>query len=291
MSESDIQVYSDYAEKHEAAYTSFARVHESKNPRPTKATVKRDTVSLLIILALTVVMVASVIVSSSRTVEEFGGPGFGTVAFVMIDAGVMVYAFFRARRNADENRLQKTVRWATGGMVFTLVIAIAANIDAVLKVHHIVLPDFVLVIVNLLVGISAPVLAYISSDILAVELMANDINRRKNDALYERACQEWLEGLNQSWNRSRKDWGVMIEKPVSNSLSNGIPLESSGMLPSRSTVGHKKAPDASKRIEQYFQENPLELDNGNAIQIADLLGVGKSSVYNYIKAHKPHDGS
>ncbi len=94
------QVYDEFVVKHEAAYKGFSSIYESKNPRPTLATIRRDFVSLIIVFALSIVMIASIIVSGSRTIPEFGGAGIGTVAFIMIDCAVMVYAFFRARRNA-----------------------------------------------------------------------------------------------------------------------------------------------------------------------------------------------
>lgn len=280
MNDQITQVYDEHVIRHNAAYAGFSSIYESKNPRPIKPTIRRDFVSLMIVIALTVVMGASIIVSGSRTIQEFGGQGIGTVAFVMIECGVVVYALFRARRNANSKRLQNTVKWATAGLILTFLIAVAANIDATLKAHNIIIESNLLSVINLAVAISAPALAFISSDVLAIELMATDIQRREALRVYDEQCREWQEGLNRSWNGQQKQWGVKIEIQKN---SNGIPMDSNGSLPSKSTVGHKKNPDATEKVKAYFAENPSELVDGNPLEIAAFLGVGKSSVYNVRK--------
>lgn len=288
MSEQITQVYDEHVIKVQAAYAGYTTIYESKNPRPTLATIRRDFVSLIIISALSVVMVASIIVSGSRTIPEFGGAGIGTVAFVMIDCAVMVYAFFRARRNANPKRLQNTVKWATVGLILTFLIGVAANIDATLKVHHITINENIISVINLAVAVSAPALAFISSDVLAIELMATDIQRREALRKYDEECREWLDGLNRSWNGQQKNWGVKIEveQPKQFPLtSNGNPMEISGTLPSKSTLGFKRKPDATKKVREYFADNPDAID-GNPLEIAAILEVGKSTVYNVIKELK-----
>lgn len=92
-----ITQYDDFAVRHLAAFNAYSVIFEAQNPRPQLAKVSRDTVSLIIVAALAVVMIAAVIVSGSRTVDEFapeGLPGIGIVAFVMVEGGIMAYAFF-----------------------------------------------------------------------------------------------------------------------------------------------------------------------------------------------------
>jgi len=282
MMENNIQVYDEFVAKHEAAYAAFRRIYESKNPLPVEAQVRRDLVSLIIVLALTIVSVSSIWVSSSRTVDEFGGGVIGTVAFIMVEGGIMAYAFFRARRTANRERLQRTVQWATAGLLLTFVVALGANIDATLRHKGIELPALVNVVINLLVALSAPTLAFISSDVLAIELMAIDIRKRESEREYEAAQQTWLDGLNRSWAANQKQWDVKIEihRP-----SNGIPAESIGILPAKSTLGHTKKPDAAKRVYAYLAENPDAIHQ-SPLEIAELLEVGKSTVYAVFKSMK-----
>ena len=62
-------------------------------------------------------------------------------------------------------------------------------------------------------------------------------------------------------------------------------MESNGMLPSKSTLGHTKKPDAAKRVKDYFAENPDAIHQ-NPLEIAAYLEVGKSTVYNVLKSIK-----
>ena len=280
--ENNIQVYDEFVAKHEAAYAAFRRIYESKTPPPTAPQVQRDIVNRLIIIVLTVVSIAAILVSSSRTIDEFGGNLIGTLAFIMVEGGIMAYAFFRARRTVSKKRLQKTVQWATAGLILTFIVALGANIDATLRHKGIELPALVNVVINLLVALSAPTLAFISSDVLAIELMAIDIRKRESEREYEAAQQTWLDGLNRSWAANQKKWDVKIEihRP-----SNGIPAESIGILPAKSTLGHTKKPDAAKRVYAYLAENPDAIHQ-SPLEIAELLEVGKSTVYAVFKSMK-----
>jgi hypothetical protein len=282
----EIQIgqFDELAVRHNAAMAAFKTMHEARHPLPVKEQISRDVVSLIIVIALTIVMVAAVIVSSSRTIDEFGGGAIGITAFVMVEGGIMAYAFFRARRNASKTRLQNTVRWATAGLILTFIVGLGANTDASLKHQGVELPTWINTAIHLLVAISAPTLAFISSDVLAIELMATDIKRREAEENYRIALEQWWEGFTRSWSAQQGRWGVRVEIE-SPKLSNGIPLESSGMLPAKSSLGHKKAPDATKRVADFFAANP-EAVNGNPLEIAAHLEVGKSTVYNYLKAKK-----
>jgi hypothetical protein len=282
----EIQIgqFDELAVRHNAAMAAFKTMHEARHPLPVKEQISRDVVSLIIVVALTIVMVAAVIVSSSRTIDEFGGGAIGITAFIMVEGGIMAYAFFRARRNASKTRLQNTIRWATAGLILTFIVGLGANTDASLKHQGVELPTWINTAIHLLVAISAPTLAFISSDVLAIELMATDIKRREAEENYRIALEQWWEGFTRSWSAQQGRWGVRVEIENPN-LSNGIPLESSGMLPAKSSLGHKKAPDATKRVADFFAANP-EAINGNPLEIAAHLEVGKSTVYNYLKAKK-----
>lgn len=282
-----IQQFDEFAIRHNAAMAAFKSMYEAKIPAPVKPRVARDVVSLIIVFALAIVMVAAVIVSSSRTIDEFGGGAIGATAFVMIEGGIMAYAFFRARRNASKTRLQNTVRWATAGLILTFIVGLGANTDASLKHQGIVLPQWINTTIHLLVALSAPTLAFISSDVLAIELMATDIKRREVEESHKAAMDEWQAGFVRSWAAQQKNWGVKVE--VENpGLSNGNPgnsIGNSGILPSKSTLGHTKKPDAAKRVKDYLEENP-DAVNGNPLEIAAHLEVGKSTVYNVLKEYK-----
>lgn len=271
-----LNMYDEFVAKHEAAYAGFTRIYESKTPRPIKGTVKRDLVSTIIIAALTIVMAASIWVSASRTISEFGGGWIGFVAFVMIDCGIMVYALFRARRTANAKRLQNTVKWATAGLFLTFIIGVGANIDAALSLKGIMLPDTVNVGIHFLVAISAPTLAFISSDVLAIELMAGDIKRREADALYETLNQQWLEGLNRSWATQQQKWDVKLSIPkqeapiqieAENTVNSSNLLENTRFTPSRKL----------QTALDYFDLHPEDLGTESR-KLQEIIGVSHTTI-------------
>lgn len=296
MSNEITQVYDELVVRTQAAYAGFSTIYESKNPRPTKAIIRRDFVSMMIVVALSIVMLASIIVSGSRTISEFGGGFIGTVAFIMIECGIAVYALFRARRNANPKRLQNTVKWATVGLILTFLIAVAANIDATLKTHGIHIDETVLAVINLAVAISAPALAFISSDVLAIELMATDIQRREALRVYDEKCAEWLDGLNRSYNAQPKTsiFRVDVQRTDATDTSNrqlsalsaadGQRTDTDGQAHGYGQ-GYTKRTDARTRVTEHLTEFPQDLSL-NVRDLAEKLGVGKTTVAEVMKGLK-----
>lgn len=273
--EKSLIVYDEFVARHEAAYTGFVKYYTLKNPPPEKQVISRDVVSLIIIIGLAVVMVASIIVSGTRTVAEFGGAGFGTVAFVMIEGGIMMYAFFRARRSASPERLAKTVRWATAGLIFTLIVGLGANIDSELRSTGIVLPSEVTTFIKLLVAVSAPALAFISSDVLAIELMSSAIRQRQADKDYQEAKAVWLDGLNRSWASQQKQWGVgkiEIPQPVA------LPLVNPLINETKQNKTDRKSPQLDKALD-WLKANPGNLEKPSR-ELVEQVGVSYITIFN-----------
>lgn len=251
----EIGQFDELAIRHNAAMAAFKTMHEAKHPFPVKEKVSRDVVSLIIMAALSVVMVAAVVVSSSRTIDEFGGGAIGLTAFVMIEGGIMAYAFFRARRNASKTRLQNTVKWATAGLILTFIVGLGANVDASLKHQGVILPQWISTTIHLLVAVSAPTLAFISSDVLAIELMATDIKRRENDEKHKLECDIWWEGFNRSWAAQQKNWGVRVEIEPQRQLSRD---NSSNLIKNNDISRFKPSPKLQKALD-YLRLNEGDL--------------------------------
>lgn len=284
LEEMDTQLtqYDELAIRHRAAFAAFRSIFVDKNPQPQPTPVEAD--SLFVPIALVVMIIASVFVSGSRTIVEFGGGFVGVMAFLMLEGAIVAYAFYRTRRNFTEERLETVRKMANFGLGLAFTVAVAANIHSVLKEKGVQVAEGINTAILIMVGVSAPTLAFISGDIMAVESKANGVKSRKAKLEDEENLRQWNEALNAAWAREKGRWGVKVE--VENpTFSNGIPLESNGMLPAKSSLGHKKVPDASKRVAEYFAQNP-EAINGNPLEIASQLQVGKSTVYNYLKAFK-----
>lgn len=283
MSDDKIQKYRDYAREYNEGLAAFRLTYEARTPPPEMSEVKQDRVSLIIVCALSVVMVASIIVSSSRTIHEFGGDVIGTMAFVMLEGGLVAYSFFRARRNSSMSKLEDARRLATYGLALAFIVAIGANVDSVLSSHGVHIPQEVNTVINLLVAVSAPVLAFISADVLALELMAVEIKRQHAVTAYEKQYREWLDGLARSWAVQRPNWGIKIEVEPPKELPSG---EVSAMSDKTGQTGQKrtKAVSASDRVRAHLDSTPDDV--GLSVrELSEKIGVGKSTVATVLKEY------
>ncbi len=289
MADRFIQVYEDYADKHNAAYDSFRRTYEKENPIPVKPGVERD--SWFVLLALVMIVGASVIVSGSRTVEEFGGGVIGAAAFAMLEIGIVTYAFFRTKTGMDKERVADVRKMAQRGLALAFVVAVAANIHDVLRSNDTIVSENVNTIINLLVAISAPTLAFISGDVMALELLRNRQRQREVDDRHQANMIVWNDGSAEAWKRQRTNWGVKIQvenRPMeipalSNGISSGSPLETT--IPAETTLGHRKEPDATRKAWEHLTANAgvyLTWKKSDLVKQVQSIGVGKSTAYKVV---------
>ena len=282
---SDLSVYDEVLARSKAAYAAFKEYYAARNPPPVKSELSRDYVSLLITVGLVVLMIASIIVSGSRTIPEFGGGFIGVVAFIMLEGGIMGYAFFYARRNINENKLKDARRLAVAGLGLTVIIALGANLDEALRQHGVILPDEIRTVVNVMVALSAPGLAFISSDVLAIELMAGDLRQRQADKEFQIIFDEWQDGLNRSWASQQKQWGVKveIENPPSSVSVQPVQLSDGQDRTIGHGVGYKRESKAASIVLKHLDEHPEDLQLP-VRELADKLKIGKSTVASVIKS-------
>lgn len=289
MSEQNLIRYDDFVAQHTAAYEAFVTIHKSRYAMPEKPVVRQD--SIFIYISLIVMIVACIIVSGHRTVDEFGGGWVGLAAFVMLECGIVSYAFFLTRRNFKESQLDNTRRLAIGGLILALLTALAANVHSVMREQGVVMPEWISTGILVFVSISAPTLAFISGDMLALETMGVEVRRKRAEKNYGEALSKWHEDLQSSWNSQKSKWGIRVEKLQDHSNSIPvIPLERNGMekpqsLPSRSILGHSKQPQASVIVREHLDTNPdaIQLDPR---ELATLLGVGKSTAYKIVMEYR-----
>lgn len=283
MSNLDLSQFEERALIHNAGYAAFKSIYETITPPPQRTIIQRE--NIFVPVALCIMIIASVLVSGSRTVLEFGGGVVGVSAFVMLEGAIVTYAFFRTRLNFDDSRMESVRKLANRGLGLSFTVAVAANVHSVIRGAGIETPSIVTITILILVAISAPTLAFISGDIMALELMRNSYRARKLDNEYNAAMDAWLIDLKQAWGREKSRMVGKYEPITIQRVPVEIPMESSGNTPSKSTLGHTKKPDARKRVIQYLTEHP-EAFQDNPLEIASILEVGKSTVYNVIKEMK-----
>lgn len=206
---SDQTSYDHIVERYEAAYAAFNRTYEIRTPPPQRVKVQRE--NTLVLLALTAMVIASVIVSGSRTIVAFGGGVIGVAGFVMIECTIIAYAFIGTRTDYDAAKHSSVKRRVRQGMWLAFVVGVSSNIYAELKSNGVELPSQVDIGILLVLAISAPVLAFISGDVLGMYAVKNEQRQRKADEEYTAALLIWNEARKASWDAQKARWGVKIE--------------------------------------------------------------------------------
>lgn len=277
------------AAKHNAAYAAFASMYAARVPQPVAPTFSEDWLTKIILLAL---VSASVIVSGSRTISEFGGGLVGVSAFIMLELGIVAYGYIRTRRYYDEQRHYSTKRMMTLGMMLAFAVALAANIHATLKQNQALLEGGWLdTAILLLVAVSAPALAFIAGDALGMEDVASRRKRAEAMRHYQQALQEWQQALNLEWQKSQLYRSVRVSavQPI---LSDASALSMSALDRAdmeRTQTGHangySKRMNARALAREYLAQNPDAL-NGTSRELAQKLRIGKSTAADVLREIK-----
>lgn len=320
---SDIEPVSEYGtldsfvEQYTAAYAAHRATYILRNPQPEKTPYdeiaqppvleesKRG--DLLIIVALTVMVLASVIVSGSRTIDEFGGGLVGLAAFSMLEVGIVAYAYIRTKKHYDESRHQSVKRLTNAGMYLALAVTLSANLHATLKHNGVVMAPWLDTAILVLIAVSAPSLALISGDVLGMEAVAGSHRQRKaqeahqakveawnaarraHEESYQARVTEWQDGLNQSWNAQKSRLGVNIRiakpEPFNERSLNGANEQSEHGTGS----GYSKNMNAKEIVRQwleaYHSEHPevwtMSADSFHALVTQETgAKIGRTSAYN-----------
>ena len=270
--------YDEFAQKHNEAYAAFTSVYEAKNPRPHLQSVSRA--DWYIALVVAVLVIASIIVSGSRTIPEFGGGPVGLSAFIMLECAIVSYSFIRTKNHFNEQRLATVKRWTNGGLLLAFAVSVAANIHGTLRYDSVYIADAINTVILLLLAVSAPTLAFISGDVLAVQYMRADALKRKVDTANNEAIQEWKDGLNRSWASNMKRWDVQIsvQPPVQ------LDTVDTPQLSSGQSSG-QRVDNAWTVVQEHLDKHPEDIELSGR-DLATKLGVGKSTAYKVLKEYK-----
>lgn len=269
MNNLDLSIFEERALINNAGYAAYKSMYETTNPPPRQMVIQRE--SVFVPVALCIMIIASVLVSGSRTVLEFGGGIVGVSAFVMLEGAIVTYAFFRTRLNFDDSRMESVRKLANRGLGLSFTVAVAANVHSVVKGAGIVTPQAVTVTILILVAISAPTLAFISGDILALELMRNSYRARKLDDAYKIELDQWTESLRAAWGRDKsrlvgKFEPVQIEREMPSNLIKNNQISSR----------HKPSPRLEKALN-YFKDHPEDLEKPSR-ELEVILGISYGTI-------------
>lgn len=271
MSNLDLSVFEERALIQNAGYAAFKSMYETTTPPPKRTVIQRE--SVFVPVALCIMIVASVLVSGSRTVLEFGGGLVGVSAFVMLEGAIVTYAFFRTRLNFDDSRMESVRKLANRGLGLSFTVAVAANVHSVIRGAGIETPSIVTITILILVAISAPTLAFISGDIMALELMRNSYRARKLDEAYNIAMDAWNENLRQAFMRDKHRLFGKMEPIKVEKIEAEIPVNYSNLQENTRFVPSRKLQLAL----DYFDLHPEDLSTESR-KLQDVIGVSHTTI-------------
>lgn len=271
------ELYTDVASRIEEAFSAFRRTYELMNPPPTMPNeVSHDWGWKQAGMFLG--LLGSVIVSASHTIPIFVGDEnvtvmtiiIGVAVFVMVEMGIVVFAYSSTEQQhkTRENIRTRVKDFTRTGLYFIVAVAIAANVVYVIE-HNMTIPDEPLIqsiwntvrlFIFLAVGLSAPVIAFITGEILAVDVLEHQGRYHRAMDKYGSDLEDWQNGLNRSWASKKKQWGAGVDidsrvKRLSGHEQNLLETvsNSSNGLDYTQTLNKKAA-------IQYFKDNQSEYE-------------------------------
>jgi hypothetical protein len=271
------------ADEEIAAYEAYRRIYETRTPPPTLAKVQHS--DTWVLLGLIVVMAASIVVSGSRTIVEFGGGLVGYAAFVMIEVGIIILAYVSAINNYSKEKHLRIHRRLAFGVYFALTIAVFANIHAVLKAANIELPAVLNTILLLAIAICASVLLFISGEGAVMVIAARARRSQQMSGEYQAALDEWRGGLNQSWNGAKKGIlarqadrqkvSVLSERTDRQTDNSGLVLSerTTGQTDRQTGYGYNRTNNGQAKVLEHLAHHPEDASLTSR-KLAERTGVG-----------------
>lgn len=189
--------------------------------------------------------------------------GVSVASLFAVELAILLSAYLMA----------KGVRLAYTVMGMASLVAIAANLYAVVTAFQENTTDAGALAVAFILGVCVPMIT------LFMGKMFVDIHRadRVQDARAKKAFREasiaWDKEIERAWKGYQKS-NVQLSNDMSNGRNGQVAVS-----PSRSLLGHTKNPDASEIVRKHLSENPEDM-NLSPRQLGALLDVGKSTVNN-----------
>lgn len=276
-----------------ATYDQFRREYERQHPAsvPRKPKTAREYPRLLR-FAVFLMFLCAALLSGAHTVptirrglEDTVAPsvadGIAVGSFFAIELAIFVSAYLR-RHNP---------KLAYGIMGVTFTVALVANVVSTSRALSNT-GDAGAGVVAFILGVGVPLIALASGEMFVHMNESGRTEDADSDRRYREEQIAWDERVNAEWQKyqqrlERKQAQIPLSTPIptlSNGNSIGRSMETGGAnsIPSDSTLGHRKAPDARTKVEAYFQARPDEVDTVKPLELAARLEVGKSTVYKVI---------
>lgn len=266
----ELQIYDQHAERHQKAWSAFTQIYILEHPKPQ---VPRWWQGLpYLMLPFSVIVLAGIALSAFRTAPVFQQIALATVdmglataeailAVIVIEVFLVLgrYAWVLMSAQEGEENVGSVKAWMQAGFWIAFAIAVFANLYASVSHLPIVAPykEAIDLVIALLVGVSAPLLAFISADILGIQWVRSERRRDALKATFNSAVSEWFAARENSWNARKKDYGLKISVVQSSTPSASVlsdQTDKTRQLPAPS--GFTRTPDGQRRVVEYLNAHP-----------------------------------
>lgn len=276
--ETKLTQYDEFAAKHQAAYAAFTAIYASKQPPPEIGAAQG--IDYFVIGGLFVVAVASVIVSGSRTIPEFGGGVVGMAAFTMLEIGSIMAGYFRTTKYYDRRRHDNVKVMVSAALALMVVTMLAANIHAVLKDTGVIpLDSWINTAILLLVAASAPITVWLTGDILGTEVAWYRNRDKEARRVYEERLMEWREGLNGAWKSEKSSWDISVKRlsKEPEKLPSVSVYPVSTQTDNRQTgYGYNRQASGADKVVDWLNEHPEDISLPLR-SLGERVGVNKDT--------------
>lgn len=304
-----LQQYDEAASRYTQAFAAFSRQYAAMNIAPQRSRAVTSKMDKWLFLGLLLTLIGAIVVSASHTIPVFVGKNTGVIpvllalaTFTMVECGIVTYAFFQIRRSDISREITHVKKLSRRGLLFIMVIALAANVKYVLTPSaealtvggQLTVWQVVEATIFIAVAFSAPIIAYISGELLAIVSMYEANSQKRLDEQYALDLSQWNDELVVAWKRDQKNWGVKVSIAAAPMLE-----DMSAVRPSADTdgqtgqhgygTGYNRNSDARNKVREYLASTPSAADMP-VRELATVVGVGKTVAAEVIREWKQDKG-
>lgn len=208
------------------AHAAFMQLYAQKFPPPSRKASNRATAALwLPALGLIIVLLASMIVSGSRSIREFSGNSndpllqlIGWAGFISVDVSAVFLRFFMISLHAKSDQSAMR-RWVVISLCISTAVMVGVNLAGTSHVvtdYAIALPAEVMTAIFGLIALAPIAQGIATADILGHLWRQYRESEVTSDEGYENRLNQWRQALDEAWMKSphRRAAVKMKEKEI-----------------------------------------------------------------------------
>jgi len=131
--------------------------------------------------------------------------------------------------------------------------------------------------VSVLFALSAPIVAFISSEVMAITLAYRNNAQSRLDAEYAKQVEAWRASANEAWSHQKRNWGgsVRVESVPVGALSD---YNSSNLIKNDEITRQKPSIKLNKALS-YLREHPEHLATAPRELEKEIVGISYGTIH------------